>query len=115
MEVGLEEPDIIDDFSMGSTPSVGGNSVSKGFEPFLYFKLKPEACEGHGSDNHVMIFIGEDGVITHTNVPTVNIFYPPPRIAIIDCIGDFHIRDMQKLGDFYNFCCGTCRCVKCLY
>ena len=96
MEAGLEESDIIGDFSMGSKPDVEGNSVSKVFEPFLYFKLKPEACEGHGSDDHV-IFTGEDGVATHTDVPAVNIFYPPPKIVIIDCIGDVHVRDLQKL------------------
>ena len=63
MEAGLEESDIIGDFSMGSKPDVEGFSVSKVFEPFLYFKLKPEACEGHGCDEHV-IFTGEDGVVT---------------------------------------------------
>ena len=39
MEAGLEESDIIGDFSMGSKPDVERNSVSKVFEPFLYFKL----------------------------------------------------------------------------
>ena len=52
--------DNIGDSSMDSKPDVEGNSVSKVFEPFLYFKPKPEACEGHGSDDHV-IFTGEDG------------------------------------------------------
>ena len=99
MEAGLEESDIIGDFSMGSKPDVEKNSVSKVFEPFLYFKLKPETCEGHGSDDHV-IFTGEDGVVTHTDIPAVNIFYPPPRICIIDCNGEVHVRDLQKLGDF---------------
>ena len=114
MEAGLEESDIIGDFSMGSKPDVEGFSVSKVFEPFLYFKLKPEACEGHGSDEHV-IFTGEDGVATHTDIPAVNIYYPPPRIVIIDCNGDVHVRDLQKLGDFCKYCCGSGRCVKCLY
>ena len=114
MEAGLEESDIIGDFSMGSKPDVEKNSVSKVFEPFLYFKLKPEACEGHGSDDHV-IFTGEDGVVTHTDIPAINIFYPPPRICIIDCNGEVHVRDLQKLGDFCKFCCGTGRCIKCLY
>ena len=50
---------------------------------------------------------------THTDVPAVNIFYPPPRIVIIDCIGDVHVRDLQKLGDFCKFCCGSGRCIKC--
>ena len=76
--------------------------------------MKPEACEGHGSDEHV-IFTGEDGVATHTDIPAVNIYYPPPRIVIIDCNGDVHVRDLQKLGDFCKYCCGSGRCVKCLY
>ena len=46
-------------------------------------------------------------MVTHTDVPAVGIFYPPPRIAII--------RDLQKLADFCKYCCGTGRCVKCLY
>ena len=54
-------------------------------------------------------------MVTHTDVPAINIFYPPPRIVIIDCIGDVHVRDLQKLGDFCRFCCGSGRCVKCLY
>ena len=99
---------------ISSKPDVEKNSVSKVFEPFLYFKLKPEACEGHGSDDHV-IFTGEDGVVTHTDVPAINILYPPPRICIIDCNGEVHVRDLQKLGDFCKFCCGTGRCIKCLY
>ena len=41
MEAGLEESDIIGDFSMRSKPAVEGLIVSKFFEPFLYFKLKP--------------------------------------------------------------------------
>ena len=69
---------------------------------FCTFKLKPEACEGHGNDVHV-VFTGEDGVVTHTDIPAVNIYYPPPRFAIIDCNGDVHIRDLQKLGDFCSF------------
>ena len=93
MEAGLEESDVIGDFSMGSTPDVEGFGVSKIFELVLYFKLKPEACEGHGSDDHV-IFTGEDGVVTHTDVLAVNIFYPPSRIVIIDRNGDIHVRDL---------------------
>ena len=88
---------------MCSKPDVKGNDVSKVFEPFLYFKLKPKACEGPGSDDHV-IFTGDSDVVTHTDVPAVNILYPPPRIAIIECIGDVHIRDLQKRGDFCKYC-----------
>ena len=54
-------------------------------------------------------------MVTHTDIPAVNIFYPPPRICIIDCNGDVHIRDLQKLGDFCSFCCGSGRCIECLY
>ena len=114
MEAGLEESDIIGDFSMGSKPDAERKPVSKVYEPFLYFKLKPEACEGHGSDDHV-IYTGEDGVVTHTDIPAVNILYPPPRICIIDCNGEIHVRELQKLGDFCRFCCGAGQCVKCIY
>ena len=40
MEAGLEESDIVGDFSMGSKPDVEGNSVSKVFKPFLYFQTE---------------------------------------------------------------------------
>ena len=49
MEAGLEASEIIGDFSMDSKPDVERFSVSKVCEPFLYFKLKPEAFEGHGN------------------------------------------------------------------
>ena len=65
-------------FSMGSKPDVEGNSVSKVFEPFLYFKLKSEACEGHGSDDHV-IFTGEDGVVILTLTSLLSISLSSPK------------------------------------
>ena len=106
-EAGLEESDVIGDFSMGRKPGAEGLSSSTSYEPDLYFNLKPEVCENHGSDITHLYTNPKTGVVTDSEIPAVPIPYPPPRIVIVDCNNSIHIRDLQKLGDFCRHCCGA--------
>ena len=49
---------------MGRKPGAEGLSNSTSYEPYLYFILKPEVCENHGSDITHLYTNPKTGVVT---------------------------------------------------
>lgn len=113
---GLEIEDVMEEFHMGYRPGETNKNDSKVFEDFLYFKLKPESCENHGS-TQVVTIKDPNGDEIETRIPATPINYPPPNIVVVDFKGVVHVRPVQKLGDFCRHCLGEGQCVKdsCLY